>query len=490
MFEGLFQNEFLMSVLAFALVLIPAIIIHELGHFLAAKLAGISVLEFAVGWPPRMARLFRWGETDIVINWLPIGGYVLPLGEDMAGPVEDDDEGDELDEKPKHEVEDMRATLRERGVADEDMVSVQDASAAARIFFMAAGALANVVSAIMLFIIVALLGLPEVVGARSQIITLEPDSTFAQAGITYGDVIERVDGELFQSTSEFALLVIESTGDITLDMVRYETGEPYTVTVNAADLSMQAGVHIRTVALDSPADESGLEPGDVIVSFNGIAPDFADPSGSLIEATIGQAGTPVTLGYMRDGETYETRLTPRVNPPEGEGRIGIAIESLYFTADGTSFAPSVPQEKMIPQPLDKAIAYGFNQTGNIIGTVITLPKQLIEGTISPEEARPVSVVGISRIGAEFLQRSINDGTPGLILNFIAMVSIFLGITNLLPFPPLDGGRILFVLIELVRGKPVPIRIEAAIIRIGLYIILALAVLIIIYDLINPFTIPV
>ena len=124
MFEGLFQNEFLMSVLAFALVLIPAIIIHELGHFLAAKLAGISVLEFAVGWPPRMARLFRWGETDIVINWLPIGGYVLPLGEDMAGPVEDDDEGDELDEKPKHEVEDMRATLRERGVADEDMVSV------------------------------------------------------------------------------------------------------------------------------------------------------------------------------------------------------------------------------------------------------------------------------------------------------------------------------------------------------------------------------
>lgn len=490
MFEGLFQNEFLMSILAFALVLIPAIIIHELGHFLAAKLAGISVLEFAIGWPPRMARLFRWGETEIVINWLPIGGYVLPLGEDMAGPVEDEDASDDLDEKPKHEIEDMRATLRERGVADEDMVSVQDASAAARIFFMAAGALANVVSAIVLFIIVALLGLPEVIGARSQIITLEPDSTFAQAGITYGDVIERVDGELFQSTSEFAQTIIESTGDVALDMVRYETGAPYTATVNAAGLSMQAGVHVQTVALESPADEAGLEPGDVIVSFNGIAPDFADPSGSLIEATTAQAGTPVTLAYMRDGETYETRLTPRVNPPEGEGRIGIVIESLYFTADGTSFAPSIPQEKMVPQPLDRAIAYGFNQTGNIIGTVITLPKQLIEGTISPEEARPVSVVGISRIGAEFLQRSITDGTPGLILNFIAMVSIFLGITNLLPFPPLDGGRILFVLIELVRGKPVPVRIEAAIIRIGLYIILALAVLIIIYDLINPFTIPV
>ena len=491
MFEGLFQNEFLMSVLAFALVLIPAIIIHELGHFLAAKLAGISVLEFAIGWPPRMARLFRWGETEIVINWLPIGGYVLPLGEDMAGPVADeDDDGDDLDEKPKHEVEDMRATLRERGVADEDMVSVQDASAGTRIFFMAAGAIANVISAIVLFVIVALLGLPEVVGARSQVIAIEPNSTFAQAGITFGDVIERVDGELFQSTSEFAQRVIDSDGQITLDMVRYETGEPYTATINAAELAMQAGVHIRTVSLQSPADEAGLEPGDVIVTFNGMPADFSDPSGSLIEATLAQAGTPVKLGYMRDGQLYETTLTPRVNPPEGEGRIGIAIESLYFTADGTSLAPSIPQEKMIPQPLDKAIAYSFNQTANIIGTVITLPKQLIEGTISPEEARPVSVVGISRIGAEFLQRSISDGTPGLILNFIAMVSIFLGITNLLPFPPLDGGRIVFVLIELVRGKPVPVRVEAAVIRIGLYIILALAVLIIIYDLIDPFTIPV
>ncbi|MCA9916204.1 MAG: site-2 protease family protein, partial [Anaerolineae bacterium] len=323
-----------------------------------------------------------------------------------------------------------------------------------------------------------------------QVIAIEPDSAFAQAGITFGDVIERVDGELFQSTSDFAQLVIASSGDLTLDMVRYETGEAYTATVNAAELGMQSGVHIRTVSLESPADEAGLEPGDIIVSFNGVAPDFADPSGSLIEATLAQAGTPVTLGYVRNGESYETRLTPRVNPPEGEGRIGIAIESLYFTADGTYLAPSIPQEKMIPQTLDKAIAYSFNQTANIIGTVITLPKQLIEGTISPEEARPVSVVGISRIGAEFLQRSIHDGTPGLILNFIAMVSIFLGITNLLPFPPLDGGRILFVLIEVVRGKPVPVRVEAAIIRIGLYIILALAVLIIIYDLINPFTIPV
>jgi len=81
------QSDLVSALLAFALVLIPAIIIHELGHFFAAKLIGVSVLEFGVGFPPRMARLFMWGETEFTLNWLPIGGFVRPYGEDMIGPA-------------------------------------------------------------------------------------------------------------------------------------------------------------------------------------------------------------------------------------------------------------------------------------------------------------------------------------------------------------------------------------------------------------------
>jgi regulator of sigma E protease len=87
MLDFLLNNDFLSALVAFALVLIPAVLIHELGHFLAAKAVGIAILEFGIGFPPRVAKLFRWGETDFTLNWLPLGGFVRPLGEDMVKPI-------------------------------------------------------------------------------------------------------------------------------------------------------------------------------------------------------------------------------------------------------------------------------------------------------------------------------------------------------------------------------------------------------------------
>ena len=83
-------NDIVLAVIAFGVILIPAIIIHELGHFFAAKLVGINVLEFGIGFPPRVRRLFIWRETEFTLNLLPIGGFVRPLGEDMIGPVGED----------------------------------------------------------------------------------------------------------------------------------------------------------------------------------------------------------------------------------------------------------------------------------------------------------------------------------------------------------------------------------------------------------------
>ena len=117
--------------------------------------------------------------------------------------------------------------------------------------------------------------------------------------------------------------------------------------------------------------------------------------------------------------------------------------------------------------------------------IAQIPGQIIDGTISGEEARPVSIVGISQIGGQFLQNSVRNNAPYEVLTFIALISIFLGITNLLPFPPLDGGRILFVLIEIVRGKPVPPNVENAIYRIGIALLLILGVIVIIFDIVNP-----
>ena len=108
MLDFLLGNDGLSAIVAFGLVLIPAIFVHEMGHFLAAKAVGITILEFGIGFPPRMATLFTRGETMYTLNWLPIGGFVRPLGEDFVRPVS------------AKEVEREREILNSLALSDED----------------------------------------------------------------------------------------------------------------------------------------------------------------------------------------------------------------------------------------------------------------------------------------------------------------------------------------------------------------------------------
>lgn len=504
MLEFLLGNDFIAAVLAFALVLIPAIIIHELGHFLAAKAAGISVLEFGIGFPPKALKLFRWGETEFTLNWLPIGGFVRPLGEDMIGPSQQDaassdnveqdakvGETDKAKREPDHFYLDEREELRRRGVADEDMMSVNDAKPVPRIVFMAAGAFANFVSAIGIFIVVALIGLPTVVGARAQLTEIPEGTAFAQAGVEVNDAIERIEGERFMTLFEFFERYEAAEGDeISLSMRRFEDNETYDIAITPQDTAINYYVEIVDITSGSPAEAAGLQADDLIAEVNGEPlPSGMSPIAYIQQIGNEYAGQEIHLTVLRGGEPIDATLTPRENPPPNTGRMGIVVRDRYIAANGVNFWPTNPQEELIPQAPGDAIAFGFRRTGEVVALLASIPNQLIEGAISPEEARPVSPVGISQIGGAFLQQSIRDNSPVLILNFIAIVSIALGVTNLLPIPPLDGGRIVFVLIEIVRGKPVSPYHEARINQIGFAIFLSIGVLIILYDIFNPITIP-
>lgn len=494
----LLNSNFILALIAFGLVLIPAIIIHELGHFFAAKLVGISVLEFGIGFPPRLIKLFRWRETDFTLNLLPIGGFVRPLGEDLIGPqntgetATDEEAALYTEEKrkntpPDEEYLSEREELLARGVSPERIKSVSDVKPLPRIFFMAAGALANFATAIVLFTIVALIGLPEVIGARVQIAFLPENSIFAGTPVEVGDAIERVNGELFGDMQDFLNRMKSASGPVVLAMRSIESGDTYEVTVNPKISGVRGYLFITAVMENSPGHESGLVAGDIIIGVNGEPlPGDSDPVKVLQDAGAAAAGRSIGLTVLRENRTLEIKLTPRVNPPKGEGRIGIAISPQYATSDNVRYINSVPQQKLIPQPFHVAVQYGFWRTGDLIGMIISIPGQIISGAISPEEARPVSVVGISQIGAGILKESIDQGNPTPILNFIAMVSIFLGFTNLLPLPALDGGRILFALIELVRGKPVSPMIESRVHWLGFIILLLLGLLVILYDIFNPF----
>lgn len=489
-------NDILLALAAFAIVLFPAIIIHELGHFFAARIVGINVLEFGIGFPPRVGRLFTWRETEFTFNLLPIGGFVRPLGEDMIGPASEDKvKRDRVVLEQRRSgmarVVDEREMLRLRGVRDHDMMSVNEAPALGRIFFMSAGALANFATALVLFFVAAMIGLSTPVGGLSQIVAIPADSMFAGTSVQVGDAIEKINGERFADFHAFHEILATYEGDqIEFSLLRHETADEYLVTVEPNFARRAGAVQVLSVLENSPAAEAGILAGDLITQISHVAiPSSGDPAGTLREATRNAEGKPLPLTIMREHdsgrfEAINVVVIPRVNPPAGEGRLGVAIRSQFGLGEGTRFANGGFRSELIPQSVPDAISYSLRTTGETFSVIASIPGRLLDGSLSGKDARPISIIGISKIGGEFLQRSLHEG-PGLMLHFIALISIFLGISNLLPIPALDGGRIVFVLIEMLRGKPVDPQTEARVHQVGIFILLFLGVLVMIYDLISP-----
>ncbi len=507
MLDFLLGNDALSALVAFALVLIPAIFIHELGHFLAAKAVGITILEFGIGFPPRMVTLFKRGATEYTLNWLPIGGFVRPLGEDFVRPVSDEQlakdreelksriaSGELTAEAARESVQrqdplyNERAALKARGV--DKIMSVNEARPLGRIFFMAAGSFSNLIVAVILFTIIGLSGLPTFIGGSIGIISVQPDSTLAEAGLQDGDVIETINGEYFQDSADFRDQLYALDGEqVTVSVLRADVDEPLTLIFTPEFNDTVAGVenyiYISSISPDSPAEAAGIQPGDLVVAFNGEPFTAFEDLSSRTEST---AGTEVTLTLLREGEMSEVTVVPRLNPPPNSGAIGIGIRPAFTSPeDGFIYTDASNQQALVPLSLGESVQYGFGRIGFFLESLIRLPADLIGGVISPEEARFISPLGISQIGGVFLQRSIEQNRPVIILEYIAVISVALGITNLLPLPMLDGGRIVFVLIEMVRGRPISPRYEGMVHLIGMALLLSLIVLTFLNDILNPVT---
>lgn len=349
--------DILWMVGAFALILTPIIFVHELGHFIVARLFDIRVKEFGLGFPPRAIKLFERNGTVYSLNWIPLGGFVRPAGED------------------------------DPSVPD----GLAASSKTARFFTLSAGAIANFILAFFVFWIAFMIG-------------------------------------------------------------------PSAVAVDAVDD-------------DSPAHEAGLMEEDVIVEVNG---QPVENSGILVSEVQAHAGEPVELLIERDGGLMTVSVVPR-GPEEyvqgEEGPIGIRLgyESSRRWALG---------------PLDAALASGQSIT-EIVGLTVRAPLMLIQGEITAAEARPVGPVGISQIAGQTAEHTFSTGDWFQLLRIAAFISVALGFTNLLPIPALDGGRIIFVLIEAVRGQRIEPEREGLVHLVGMLFLLGLMFLLIIHDITNP-----
>ncbi len=463
------MNDFVLAALSFFIVLIPLVIIHELGHFFAAKSVGVTVLEFGIGIPPRALVLFRKGDTIYTLNWIPLGGFVRPYGEDFVRP------------KTEEEMKEDRAEIEGRHI--ENPKSVFEAGPWERIWFLFAGPLANFIAALVLFIVIAGFFQPYEIGDITMIEIL-PGSPAETAGLEAGDVVTHVDGQKVERLEEFED-AIEDKDSIELTIKR--GGETQTLTVTPAPFQtsdVKEKVQIVNIEEDAPAHEAGLEIDDVVVAVDDQSLTDVD---MLVDYTKEHEDIPIDLTIQRADEIIHIEVTPRVLDGEDVARIGIQIAPapLDETIGAVTATRDLHTEVRKADNVAEAIQTGSGNFVRAIGVIFYAPVMLIRGDIEAEQARPAGPVAISQMGGKFIKESQEESNPYPILGFAAIISIALAVTNLLPIPALDGGRILFVVIELLRGKPISPEREGVVHMIGMLFLLSLMVVIVFFDIVKP-----
>lgn len=228
--------------------------------------------------------------------------------------------------------------------------------------------------------------------------------------------------------------------------------------------SVQVTPNITKVDDSSPAAEAGIKPGDQITALNGVA--FSKVQPNFTAAVIGKEGQPINLTIKHDGQEHDVTLTPRQNPPAGQGAMGVTLESKTVT------------DHVERYPFYQAWWEGFKQAGIFAWMILqglgTILGQASHGTVPTEVAGPVGIAAI-------LDQARALGWT-YVLWFAGIISVNLAVVNVLPLPALDGGRLLFVIIEAISGHKVNQRTEALAHTIGMAVLLALIVLITFSDI--------
>lgn len=428
-----------MSILLAIVVLSFLIIIHELGHFLVAKAFKVKVNEFSLFMGPKLFSLQK-GETTYSLRLIPLGGYVK-----MEGEEEESDDERAYNKKPVG----VRAAI------------------------IAAGPIMNIIIALIFaFIIMAQSGFNTM-----QVKKVLPDSVAEKAGIKVGDVLEKyndktiylpADLEIFAYplTNESVDLQYESNGEtqnITITPNREQDGYMLGFTPKDTKSNDSAdSTVVASVTAKSPADVAGLKKGDKIIKLNGIG----IKSRKDITKIVDEAGKDnITITVNRNGKVQDLKT---VKP--------VARKTAEWKAIGLEFDYS---KGGFINTLKASVDYTISTSRSIyysLGWLITRTVPLSELS---------GPVGITSVISDVVQLSpsLMDKVINL-LSFTAMISINLGLVNLIPFPALDGSKLLLLLIEKIRRKPLNPEKEAMITMVGFVILIALMIYVTFNDILK------
>ncbi len=373
----------MITILVFIITLLILVVLHEFGHFFAAKRFGIKVLEFGFGIPPRIFGK-KYGETLVSLNWLPFGGFVRLLGED------------EVDQ----EVLDNKRSFAAQNVWK-------------RIVVVVAGVFMNLLLAWVLFWIILAFS-----GFKAEI-PVAPNTSPQFIGA---------------NTSKENLIIIGN------------------------------------IAKGSPAEKAGIKAGDRVIALND---NFIKNRDELVTETRAKAGQVVklTLSDIDKTNYKNVEVTPRQNPPKGEGALGVGIESQELVT--LEYRSTL--QKILSGPVHSLnlITYSYQVLASLIST-----------SVAEKDFSPVSQTVAGPVGITSLLGYILDIKDPIIpyLTFLAMLSLNLAVINVLPFPGLDGGRLLFLVIEAITRKKVNATVEKYVHTVGLVVLIGLIILVTISDI--------
>lgn len=450
-----------MTILALIVVLGVLIFVHELGHFAAAKAVGIGVERFSIGLGPRIWG-FKHGETDYVLSAIPLGGYVKMVGMD-----------DEVMERMEGGRTDGPRTPTAR---DYDSKPVW-----ARALVISAGVIMNLLFAWFAYsAVMGIWGFAEVAETRLGEVQAErlPAGTEPLAGIPEGAELVRIGGTEVEHWGDVRDAFLEGQPGPT-EVVTAAPDLRFTIDLPAdslqrlllaTSLSAWADAVVGGVEPGSPAYDAGIEAGDRVLAVAGEeTPNWQ----GVVRAIQARPERPTEVRLERNGGELTRVVTPSLVVEEdavsGErreiGRIGIAI----------------PAREAVYQPVSwsEAIVYGWRETVAATGLILGFLRDLVTGGVSPRSMG--SIITIGQISGQAASAGMD-----VFLRFMALFSVNLAVLNMLPIPILDGGHLVFLAIEAVRGRALSVEQRIRWSNVGFLIVMGIMVWALGNDLLRVF----
>jgi regulator of sigma E protease len=416
-------HGFVVAVVSFIVLIGVMVLVHEFGHFIVAKLFRVRVEAFSIGFGPRLFG-FKRGETDYKVCLLPLGGYVLMTGESMPG------ENMKLEGETKEQVEAHKA----------DPGALTSHPRWQRILIGLAGPFANFVLAfvLMAFYYGFINEEPKFVVNSTTVEWVTPNSSGARAGIQAGDVIKSFDGvdnpdwmqvagQISQNLGRSVQLTVERGGNssqLTLQVPELPKGHDFDFTDIGILPERNLGpISVIDVSADTPAARAGLQAGDQIQAVDGLQFHYVETLLAYLQAYPGKQ---ITLSVLRDG-----KLLDIIAQPEKMASVGWRL----------GFTSANPPLVRNPQPLGRALAMSRDFSVKNSTLIVNVLGGLFTRRVAVSQLS--GPVGIARMAGQAAE------TSGWLPKFwtASAISLNLGILNLLPFPILDGGMILLLLIE-------------------------------------------